>query len=66
LVGWTTLLFFWMVQGIQNYSVGEAVLNIVFSLLSLAVMGVLVFIFISLSGELVNFVYSLYQEVVIR
>lgn len=66
LIGWTALLFFWMVQGIQNYSVGEAVLNIVFSLLSLTVMGVLVFIFISLSGELVNFVYSLYQEVVIR
>jgi hypothetical protein len=66
LIGWTTLLFFWMVQGIQNYSVGEAALNIVFSLLSLAVMGALVFIFISLSGELVGFVYSLYQEVVIR
>ncbi|GAA3408868.1 YIP1 family protein [Paenibacillus hodogayensis] len=66
LVGWTALLFFWMVQGIQNYSVGEAVLNIVFSLLALAVMSTLLFIFISLSGELVHFVYSLYQEVVIR
>lgn len=66
LVGWTALLFFWMVQGIQNYSFGEAVLSISFSLITLAVMGVLIFIFVSLSGELVNFVYSLYQEVVIR
>ncbi|RXZ82493.1 nuclease PIN [Paenibacillaceae bacterium] len=63
---WTLLNFFWMVQGIQNYSVGEALLNIVLSLLALAIIGVLIFIFISLSGELVNFIYSIYQEVIIR
>ncbi|MEF3304555.1 SMP-30/gluconolactonase/LRE family protein [Paenibacillus sp. GYB003] len=66
LIGWTALFFFWMVQGIQNYSVGEAALNIAFSLLAFAALGILLFTFVSLSGELAGFVYSLYQEVVIR
>jgi tetratricopeptide (TPR) repeat protein len=63
---WTLLQFFWMVQGIQNYTVGEAILNIIFSLLALAIIATLIFIFISLSGELINFIYSIYQEVIIR
>lgn len=63
---WTFLQFFWMVQGIHNYSVGEAILNIVFTLLALAIIATLIFIFFSLSGELINFIYSIYQEVIIR
>ncbi|WP_127580012.1 YIP1 family protein [Paenibacillus koleovorans] len=66
LIVWTALQFFWMVQGIQNYSVGEAILNIILSLLALAIIAVLIFIFFSLSGELIDFIYSIYQEVVIR
>jgi hypothetical protein len=54
------------VQGIQNYSVGEAILNIIFSLLALAIIATLIFIFYSLSSELINFIYSIYQEVIIR
>ncbi|WP_035155006.1 SMP-30/gluconolactonase/LRE family protein [Cohnella thermotolerans] len=63
---WTALQFFWMVQGIQNYNVGEALLNMLFSLLTLAMIAVLIFIFVSLSGELIDFIYSIYQEVAIR
>ncbi|THF83299.1 YIP1 family protein [Cohnella fermenti] len=63
---WTALQFFWMVQGIHNYNVGEALLNLLFSLLTMAMIGVLIFIFFSLSGELIDFLYSIYQEVAIR
>ncbi|WP_235593203.1 YIP1 family protein [Paenibacillus sp. 32O-W] len=66
MVIWIALLTVWMVQGIHNYTFIEALLVILLSLFALAMMIVLIFIFISLSIELVNFIYSLYQEVIIR
>lgn len=66
IVIWTVLLAVWMVMGIHNYTFFEALFNILLTLLTLAMLVVLLFIFISLSIELINFVYSLYQEVIIR
>ncbi|WP_241674753.1 YIP1 family protein [Paenibacillus luteus] len=66
IVLWVVLLMIWMVQGIHNYTFIEAILIIVLSLLALAIIVILIFILISLSIELVNFINSLYQEVIIR
>lgn len=66
IVAWIALLTIWMVQGIHNYTFIEALFVIVLSLLALAIIVILIFIFISLSIELLNFIYSLYQEVIIR
>ena len=66
IVLWVVLLFIWMVQGIHNYTFIEAVFIIVLSLLALTIIVILIFILISLSIELVNFINSLYQEVIIR
>lgn len=63
---WVAAMFFWKVQSIQNYSVGETILNISLSLFSMLVLGVLVFIIFSLSNELRVFVYEVYQEVLLR
>lgn len=66
LYGWVALLIFWKVQGIQNYSVGETIINLLLSLLTMFIGAVLLFIVFSLSSELINFIYSVYQEVTIR
>lgn len=63
---WSGLLFVWMVQGIHNYTFIEALFNIFLSFVTLLIIVIIIFIFISLSTELVNFIYSLYQEVIIR
>lgn len=66
LYGWVGLLFIWKVQGIQNYSFGETVIHLALSVCTGAVLTVFVFIAFSLSAELGGFIYSLYQEAVIR
>lgn len=63
---WVALLFFWQAQGIHNYSVGEAAVNIALSIVTMAVCAVLLFIIYSLTSELWHFIYSVYQEVTIR
>lgn len=63
---WVALLFFWQAQGIHNYSVGEAAVNILLSIVTMAVCAVLLFIIYSLTSELWHFIYSVYQEVTIR
>ncbi|WP_248926833.1 YIP1 family protein [Paenibacillus hamazuiensis] len=63
---WVGLLLFWKVQATQNYSVGETAMNIVLSLLTMTMLGVLIFITFGLSSEMKDFFYSVYQEVTIR
>lgn len=63
---WTGLLFFWKVQSLQNYSVGETVINILSTLFTMIVVGVLVFITFGLTGDLIDFVKSIYMEVKLR
>ncbi len=63
---WVALLMFWNVQATQNYSVGETVMNLFLSLVTMTLLGVLIFITFGLSSELKDFFYSVYQEVTIR
>jgi len=66
MVIWIGLLVFWKVQALQNYSVGETAMNIFLSLVTMTLLGVLVFITFGLSSELKDFFFSIYQEVTIR
>ncbi|MCS7458963.1 nuclease PIN [Paenibacillus doosanensis] len=63
---WVGLLIFWKVQSMQNYSVGETIMNIFLSLVTMTLLGVLIFITFGLSTELKDFFFSIYQEVTIR
>lgn len=63
---WIGLLIFWKIQCIHNYSVGETALNIIFTLCTMLVIGVLLFITAGLSSDLVSLIYEMYQEVILR
>lgn len=63
---WIGAMFFWKVQSLQNYGVGETVINIFLSLFAMLVLGVLAFIIFGLSNELRMFIYEVYQEVSMR
>lgn len=63
---WVGLLLFWKVQSLQNYTVSETVINMGLSAFTMLVCGVLVFITVGLTKELLDFFYSLYQEVSVR
>lgn len=60
---WSGLLFFWNIQALQNYGVGETVLNITLTAITMTIMWVLLFILIGLTSEFGNFIYTIYQEV---
>lgn len=63
MVVWCAALFFWAVQSLQNYSVGETLVNILLSIFAMIMLWVLIFIIVGLSSETINFIYTLYQEV---
>jgi hypothetical protein len=63
---WIGLLLFWKVQSLQNYSIGETSVSVVLSLITMTVLGVLIFITVGLTKELTDFGYSVFQEVTIR
>jgi tetratricopeptide (TPR) repeat protein len=60
---WCVALFFWMVQTLQNYSVGETITSILLTLFSMIILWVLIFIILGLASETIDFVVTLYQEV---
>lgn len=60
---WSGLLFFWNIQSLQNYSFGETIVNVLLTAFAMIVLWVLIFIFFGLSSELLNFTYTIYQEV---
>ncbi|MFC5532044.1 YIP1 family protein [Cohnella yongneupensis] len=66
IVVWTALLFFWQVQTIHNYTVYEAIVNIVWTVFAMIVFGVLLFITYGLTGDLKDFIISIYKEAAIR
>ncbi|MFD0958369.1 YIP1 family protein [Paenibacillus chungangensis] len=66
LIVWVGAMFFWQVQALQNYGVGETVVNILLSLFAMLVMAVLAFIIVGLTNELRMFIYEVYQEVTLR
>lgn len=60
---WCGLLFFWKIQALQNYGVGETIANILLTVIAMSILWVLISIAFGLSTELQDFVYTIYQEV---
>ncbi|WP_152395209.1 YIP1 family protein [Paenibacillus guangzhouensis] len=60
---WSGLLFFWNIQAMQNYGVGETVVNILLTAVTMMILWVMIFILVGLSSEFSNFIYTIYQEV---
>src|SRR5690606_14500342 len=63
---WVFVLLFWMVQSTQNYSVGETVLNLFLTVITMLIMWLIILIISGLTSEFFNFLYGLYQEVTMR
>ncbi|MBP1997109.1 YIP1 family protein, partial [Paenibacillus eucommiae] len=63
---WTGLMVFWKIQSLQNYTVGETIINMVLSLLTFMALAVLVLIMTGLSSDLKDFLFEVYQEVRLR
>lgn len=63
---WMVLLFLWKIMALQNYSVGETVVNIAYSAFAFVIMAVLIMIIFGLSSDLRSFIFEIYQEVRLR
>lgn len=63
---WVGLLFFWKIQSLQNYTVGETAINIVMSLFAFMVLAILLLVTLGLSSDLKDFIVEVYQEVRLR
>lgn len=63
---WIGLLIFWNIQCVHNYSVGETAMNIVLTVCTMLVIGVLIFITVGLTSDLLSLLHEMYQEVTLR
>ncbi|WP_339319517.1 YIP1 family protein [Paenibacillus sp. FSL R10-2734] len=63
---WVFLLLIWKVMTVQNYTVGETAINLLYTAGTMLIIGVLCFILFGLTTELRSFVYSIVQEVSVR
>ncbi|RKN84937.1 tetratricopeptide repeat protein [Paenibacillus ginsengarvi] len=63
---WTGLMIFWKIQALQNYTVGETIMNIFLTLVAFATLAILALVIIGLSSDLKDFIYEVYQEVRMR
>ncbi|MEI7025590.1 YIP1 family protein [Paenibacillus sp. y28] len=63
---WICLLIFWNIQCIHNYTVGETALNIVFTVCTMLVIGLLIFITAGLTNDFISLLYEMYQEATLR
>jgi len=62
-VVWCGLLFFWNIQSLQNYGVGETAASVCLTVVSMMMLWVLLFILFGLSTDLLNFIKTIYLEV---
>lgn len=63
---WCGWLIFLKVKEIHGYEIGETVKNIFLTLVGMIVMGMIAFILFGLSNQVIDFMYSIYQEVKLR
>ncbi|MBP1990764.1 YIP1 family protein [Paenibacillus eucommiae] len=63
---WAALLFFWSIQAIHNYSVGETLMNIALSMFTFIILVILAIIMLGLTNDLFDFIYEVFQEVRLR
>jgi len=62
-VVWCGLLFFWNIQSLQNYSVGETTVNIFLTAAAMIMLWVLLFILFGLAADLLDFAKTIVLEV---
>lgn len=63
---WTAAMIFWKIQSLQNYSVGETIVNIFLTIVAFATLAILALVVIGLSSDLKDFIIEVYQEVKMR
>ncbi|TNJ65666.1 DUF1282 domain-containing protein [Paenibacillus hemerocallicola] len=63
---WTAAMIFWKIQSLQNYSVGETIVNIILTLVAFMTLAILALVVLGLSSDLKDFIYEVYQEVRLR
>ncbi|MEF3302734.1 YIP1 family protein [Paenibacillus sp. GYB003] len=63
---WTGLMVFWKIQSLQNYSVGETIMNIFLTIVAFMTLAILALVVLGLSSDLKDFIYEVYQEVRLR
>lgn len=63
---WTAAMIFWKVQSLQNYSVGETIVNLFLTIVAFLTLAILALVVLGLSSDLKDFIYEVYQEVRMR
>lgn len=63
---WTFILIFLLISEIHNYSFSGVVKNMLITLVTALVMGIIIFIIYLMLNQLFDFVYSLLKEVIYR
>lgn len=66
MVLWSALLMFFMLKEVHGYELGETFRNIFVTIIGMMVMAILAFILFGLSNQVIDFVHSVSQEVIIR
>ncbi|OXM87971.1 YIP1 family protein [Paenibacillus rigui] len=66
MIVWIGLLMFWKIQSIHNYSVVETALNIILTLCTMLVIGVLLFLTLGLTSDMISLIYEMGQELILR
>ncbi|WP_408007667.1 YIP1 family protein [Pseudalkalibacillus sp. A8] len=63
---WSGFLLFMMVKEIHSYEIGQTIKNMVLSVAGMLVLGIISFILFGLSNQVIDFMYSIFQEVKLR
>ncbi|WP_261134274.1 YIP1 family protein [Bacillus sp. Marseille-Q3570] len=63
---WSAFLLFMMVKEIHSYEIGQTIKNMVLSVAGMLVLGIISFILFGLSNQVIDFMYSIFQEVKLR
>ncbi|XZF77870.1 YIP1 family protein [Bacillus sp. AL-1R] len=66
MVGWSLLILFIMIKEIHNFTIGETIKNILLTLFSCVITVVVLFVLYILLNQVIDFVYSVIQEVMVR
>ncbi|WP_349408498.1 YIP1 family protein [Pseudalkalibacillus sp. SCS-8] len=63
---WSGFLLFMMVKEIHGYEIGQTMKNMALSAAGMVMLGIISFILFGLSNQVIDFVYSIFQEVKLR
>ncbi|PGS48756.1 YIP1 family protein [Bacillus sp. AFS041924] len=66
MIGWSLLILFIMIKEIHNFTIRETIKNILLTLFSCVITIVVLFVLYILLNQVIDFVYSVIQEVMVR